>query len=287
MNQVAEDIRFSREDADEDKVKALEFLFPRGSPAFVKILSAEPDGSGGFKVNGSMRAVDQESGADLDPTGQLAAAGRGGGGPGGGGPGGGSDEPPEEGSIHRGVVRRIEAYGIFVALEGFRKHGLVHSSQVSGYLDLSTEEGDEAKKKALAEVVAVGEPVWVKVVEVTDDDSGRGPRIGCSIKLVNQADGTDLDPGGTRYRPRRDASGGGGGGRGGAIGADAGAVRGGAVDWGYIKADTKEYGKGGYEILEDEPPPGPGPGPAAGAAAAFAGGGGGAGARNGCEGGRV
>jgi hypothetical protein len=54
-----------------------QFLFPRGSPAFVKILSAEPDGSGGFKVNGSMRAVDQESGADLDPTGQLAAAGRG------------------------------------------------------------------------------------------------------------------------------------------------------------------------------------------------------------------
>jgi hypothetical protein len=101
------------------------------------------------------------------------------------------------------------------------------------------------------------------VVEVTDDESGRGPRIGCSIKLVNQADGTDLDPAGTRYRPRR---GGEGGGRGGApIGADAGAVRGGAVDWGYMKADTKEYGGGGYALLEDDPPPGPGPGPAAGA----------------------
>jgi hypothetical protein len=30
------------------------------------------------------------------------------------------------------------------------------------------------------------------VVEVGHDD--RGPKIGCSMKLVDQADGTDLDP---------------------------------------------------------------------------------------------
>ena len=60
-------------------------------------------------------------------------------------------------------MKRIEAYGVFVALEGYRKHGLVHASQVSGYLDLGAEEGDDGKKRALAEVVAVGDPVWVKV----------------------------------------------------------------------------------------------------------------------------
>jgi hypothetical protein len=32
----------------------------------------------------------------------------------------------------------------------------------------------------------------LQVVEVGYDD--RGPKIGCSMKLVDQADGTDLDP---------------------------------------------------------------------------------------------
>lgn len=128
-----------------------------------------------------MRVVDQASGADLDPSGQLAAQR----GPGacsarmhrehgcvhasarhsarsqqtqglskrallhllfpwllllgrlcatpmraGGGGGRLSDEPPELNSIHRGEVKRIEAYGVFVALQGFRKYGLVHASQV-------------------------------------------------------------------------------------------------------------------------------------------------------------
>ena len=52
--------------------------------------------------------------------------------PAGGGGGGGrlSDAPPEVGTIHRGEVKRIEAYGVFVALQGFRKYGLVHASQV-------------------------------------------------------------------------------------------------------------------------------------------------------------
>jgi hypothetical protein len=42
----------------------------------VQILEVSPDqnGSGGFRVHGSMRVVDQESGQDLDPTGQMAAA---------------------------------------------------------------------------------------------------------------------------------------------------------------------------------------------------------------------
>lgn len=41
------------------------------------------------------------------------------------------DEPPEEGSIHRATVKRIEPYGVFVALPGYKRYGLVHSSQVS------------------------------------------------------------------------------------------------------------------------------------------------------------
>lgn len=32
--------------------------------------------------------------------------------------------------MHRATVKRIEAYGVFVALAGFRRHGLVHTSQV-------------------------------------------------------------------------------------------------------------------------------------------------------------
>lgn len=42
----------------------------------MQILEVSPDqsGSGGFRVHGSMRVVDQDSGQDLDPTGQMAAA---------------------------------------------------------------------------------------------------------------------------------------------------------------------------------------------------------------------
>lgn len=52
--------------------------------------------------------------------------------PAGGGGGPSSDEPPEEGSVHRGVVKRIEHYGVFVSLDGFRRQGLVHASQARG-----------------------------------------------------------------------------------------------------------------------------------------------------------
>jgi hypothetical protein len=34
----------------------------------------------------------------------------------------------------------------------------------------------------------------MQVVEVGEDEKGRGPKIGCSMKLVDQGDGTDLDP---------------------------------------------------------------------------------------------
>ncbi len=54
--------------------------------------------------------------------------------------------------------------------------------------------------------------VWVKVVEVRDDGSGQ-PKINCSMKVVSQEDGSDVDP--TNAAANR--GGGGGGGRGGGI----------------------------------------------------------------------
>ncbi len=63
----------------------------------------------------------------------AARAQAGGGGGAGGGPGGPqSDALPEEGTIHRATVKRIEPYGVFVALDGFRRLGLVHFTQVDG-----------------------------------------------------------------------------------------------------------------------------------------------------------
>ncbi len=41
--------------------------------------------------------------------------------------------------------------------------------------------------------------VWVKVVEVQPAEGDRQLRIGCSIKLVDQKDGSDLDPYGHKW----------------------------------------------------------------------------------------
>mmetsp|Transcript_26220 Transcript_26220/g.77861 ORF Transcript_26220/g.77861 Transcript_26220/m.77861 type:complete len:587 (-) Transcript_26220:1722-3482(-) len=207
--QVADDIVFTRDDDNDMRIKAMEFYFPKDTAVWVKVISVTPDASG-ERVNGSMKAVSQNDGTDLDPTGALTAPGGGGAGGGGGGAGGfgRSDAPPEENTVHRGVVKRIEAYGVFVELEGFRKHGLVHSSQVSNYLSFSREDTDEEKKAELGGVVAPGDKVWVKVVEVTPDDfSGRGPKIGCSMKLVDQTTGEDMDPNGLRCESREDGRG--------------------------------------------------------------------------------
>lgn len=250
--QVSGEVVLSRGDEDELKVKALEYAAPTGQRVWCKILEVSPDQSGsGFRVHGSMRVVDQDSGQDLDPTGQMAAAR---GGPGGGGGGRLSDDPPAVGSLHRGEVKRIEAYGVFVALQGYRKYGLVHASQVANYLEFSAEDGEAERKKAISEVVEVGQDVWVKVVEVGEDDRGRGPKIGCSMKLVDQADGTDLDPQNLRYRPRGDPHAPQGGGKA-PIGAHAGEVKGGAIDWGYLATRPDAFGSTGYDLLDDPPHP--------------------------------
>ena len=54
--------------------------------------------------------------------------------------------------------------------------------------------------------VASSMQVWVKVTEVRDEGGGP-PKVNCSMKVVSQEDGTDLDPDNTRGAQR------GGGGR--------------------------------------------------------------------------
>jgi predicted RNA-binding protein with RPS1 domain len=73
---------------------------------------------------------------------------------GGGGPQ--SDLPPELGMVLPGTVKRIEPYGVFVAMDGYRKFGLVHSSQVCNYLSFTKDDSDEMKK---AELVSKGAQV--------------------------------------------------------------------------------------------------------------------------------
>ena len=71
-------------------------------------------------------------------------------------------------------------------------------------MDMDREDSDEAKVAAMGQVLAMGESCWVKVVEIKEAEPGsdRGPKLSCSIKLVSQRDGTDLDPHGLKFRPK-------------------------------------------------------------------------------------
>ncbi|CAM9749214.1 unnamed protein product, partial [Hapterophycus canaliculatus] len=86
-------------------------------------------------------------------------------------------------SVHKGEVVKTETFGAFVKLEGYRKHGLVHCSQMASY-----------RVEDVTDVCKEGDTVFVKVIEVTDGAEPREQRIALSMKLVNQADGKDLDP---------------------------------------------------------------------------------------------
>ncbi|CAM9950864.1 unnamed protein product, partial [Scytosiphon promiscuus] len=86
-------------------------------------------------------------------------------------------------SVHKGEVVKTETFGAFVKLENFRKHGLVHCSQMASY-----------RVEDVTDICKAGDTVFVKVIEVTDGADPREQRIALSMKLVNQADGTDLDP---------------------------------------------------------------------------------------------
>ncbi|CBN75014.1 conserved unknown protein [Ectocarpus siliculosus] len=106
-----------------------------------------------------------------------------GGGGGGRGGGRGPEKLPEVFSVHKGEVVKTETFGAFIKLDGYRKHGLVHCSQMASY-----------RVEDVTDVCKVGDTVYAKVIEVTDGADPREQRIALSMKLVNQADGKDLDP---------------------------------------------------------------------------------------------
>jgi len=64
------------------------------------------------------------------------------------------------------MVRRVQPYGIFVEIDGFSRHGLVHNSEVDDLLQFQREDADEDKVKAMEWVAPVGKRVQIKVVEV-------------------------------------------------------------------------------------------------------------------------
>ena len=42
-----------------------------------------------------------------------------------------SDQPPAAGSVHQGSVHTVKHFGLFVSVPGYRRHILVHTTQVS------------------------------------------------------------------------------------------------------------------------------------------------------------
>jgi len=86
------------------------------------------------------------------------------------------EDAPKLYSIHQGQVSRIQPYGVFVRITGFRKQGLVHKSQMSN-----------GKVEKPEEMVDEGESVYCKVISLDDD------KLGLSMKVVNQRTGEDLD----------------------------------------------------------------------------------------------
>ncbi len=64
-------------------------------------------------------------------------------------------------------MRNIRPFGAFVELEGFRRHGLVHNSQISEEISFSREDEDEAKVKAMEFFAPVGSQVCCLMPTVT------------------------------------------------------------------------------------------------------------------------
>ncbi|KAG8464185.1 hypothetical protein KFE25_003248 [Diacronema lutheri] len=128
---------------------------------------------------------------------------------GGGGGGGGApvaplhaaelppDELPIEGMCYRATVVSVREFGFFVKIPGYAKQGLVHISQ------LAPHRVDASELRTFARE---GDAVWVKVLAL----EGTGPtvRIACSMKVVDQEDGRDLDPDDEEGQARRAGGGG-------------------------------------------------------------------------------
>ena len=264
------DVKFAKDD-DPDAVKhSLEYFFPAGHVVYGKVTSIRGDG----KVSLDAAAACQETGKDLDPTGARNARKRDRGGAGDGedgrprfGGGGGGGGAPEVGRVYKATVRVVKPIGAFVDIDGFRRGGLVHRSQISQYLDVPRDTDDDAKIAIISGVLGIGDPAYVKVMDVERSENGRDVRVSLSMKYVDQGTGEDMDPNNLNYDPPFR---GGGGGRGGdryaPVGANAAdTVKAGAIRWGHHAGDVKQYGSGGQQydlVLDDDvveeeaPPPG-------------------------------
>ncbi len=95
-------------------------------------------------------------------------------------------DPPPLHAIMQGTVRRVAAFGVFVEMDGYQSWGLVHFTQMSDYLSFAKDDSEEEKIATLEEIAPVGQRVWVKVVEVGQQDQGQRAKVSCSMKLVNQ-----------------------------------------------------------------------------------------------------
>jgi hypothetical protein len=288
---VGEGFTLGRDDDEDTRVRALSYYAPPRAAVWVKIVSTEPGPDCQPRIGVSLAAVDQATGADLGlPMDGGGGGERGGGGGGGGrgcggrGSGGGGGGPPHPAgpppplhAVLRGCVASIMPFGVFVSLEGAEGSGyraLVPAAHVADHLDLPDRAAPDADKvAALAAVLSPGDPVFVKIQDVSppaDEDSGAGgggpprpPRIAASMRAADQRSGADLDPAGATWRGRGGGGGGGPPGGGGGppsarppVGAGAGGSIAGAdaVAWGHLAADVADYGGTGraYDLVAAE-----------------------------------
>ncbi|XP_012689834.1 nucleolar protein of 40 kDa [Clupea harengus] len=91
------------------------------------------------------------------------------------------DGVPDLYSILQGEVVSVTTYGAFVKVQGYYKQGLVHVSEMSA-----------CRVENPAEIVDVGEQVWIKVIG--REIEGEKIKLSFSMKAVNQGSGKDLDP---------------------------------------------------------------------------------------------
>lgn len=108
----------------------------------------------------------------------------------------------------------MRPFGVFIALDGHRRHALVPPHHVADGVTLSRDDDDADKVRALSWFFAPGAFVFCKVVGLAPDPSGAGVRISGSLRCCDQETGADLDPNGM-LASERPPGGGGGGGRGG------------------------------------------------------------------------
>lgn len=89
-----------------------------------------------------------------------------------------SRSEPKLFKIYSGRISNIKDFGAFVSLNGLHRDGLVHVSNIQS----------EGRVNHPADLLGRGQAVFVKIIKLD------GTRISLSMKDVDQADGTDLNP---------------------------------------------------------------------------------------------